>query len=250
MKRNYWEKMAPHYQEEIFDVLQNDKKKWIAKAIRNYANPTHQVIDIGCAVGKWLPVLSPLFKKVVALDISINNLKIAQSLFPNLTNVSYQQGDMSNNRLRLQPAEMGVCINALLTPHAKDRAVFFKNLQRSIKSGGTLILTVPSVESYLLTRIIQQQYNIDNVLLSDKTSKDKAFKNWKNLQQGVLNIDDVPHKHFLQEELYLNLTRHQFTPVQFKKIEYDWNTEFLRPPRWLDHPRPWDWLVVAKKTSK
>jgi hypothetical protein len=48
----------------------------------------------------------------------------------------------------------------------------------------------------------------------------------------------------------LNLTRHQFTPVQFKKIEYDWNTEFLRPPRWLDHPRPWDWLVVAKKTSK
>ena len=46
MKRNYWEKMAPHYQEEIFDVLQNDKKKWIAKAIRNYANPRHQVIEM------------------------------------------------------------------------------------------------------------------------------------------------------------------------------------------------------------
>ena len=71
-----------------------------------------------------------------------------------------------------------------------DYCVFFKNLQRSIKSGGTLILTVPSVESYLLTRIIQQQYNIDNVLLTDKTSKDKAFKNWKN-QTGCRHLSDI-----------------------------------------------------------
>lgn len=250
MKRNYWEKMAPHYQEEIFDVLQNDKKKWIARSIRTYANPQHQVIDIGCAVGKWLPILSPLFKKVIALDISSNNLKIAQSLFPNLKNISYRQGDMSNNRLRLQPAEMGVCINALLTPHAKDRAIFFKNLQRCIKAGGTLILTVPSVESYLLTRIIQQQYKIDAALFSERITREKAFQNWKNLNQGVLNIDNVPHKHFLQEELSLSLLQHQFEPIQFKKIEYDWDTEFVKPPRWLKRPRPWDWLVVAKKITK
>jgi 2-polyprenyl-3-methyl-5-hydroxy-6-metoxy-1,4-benzoquinol methylase len=247
MKRNYWEKMAPHYQEEIFDVLLNDKKKWIAKAIRKYANPRHHVIDIGCAVGKWLPVLSPLFKEVVALDISKNNLKIAQSLFPNLTNIIYLQGDMSNTRLHLQPAEMGICINALLTPHSKDRTIFLKNLQRSIKPGGTLILTVPSLESYLLTRIIQQQFGIDTTQFSERITKEQALKYWKNLKQGVLNIDNVPHRHFLQDELWLSLTLQQFEPIQFRKIEYNWNTEFVKPPRWLQEPRPWDWLVVAKR---
>lgn len=247
MKRNYWEKMAPNYQEEIFDVLQNDKKKWIAKAIRKYANPKHQVIDIGCAVGKWLPLLSPLFKNVVALDISSNNLKIAKSLYPNLANITYKQGDMSNKKMRLAPAELGVCINALLTPDASDRSIFFKNLKSSIKPGGVLILTVPSLESYLLTRIIQQQFKIDSRSYNEKISKEKALKNWKNLKQGVLDIDNVPHKHFLADELSMNLTLHQFTPLDLKKIEYNWNTEFIKPPRWLKQPRPWDWLVVAKR---
>ncbi|MFM7511386.1 MAG: methyltransferase domain-containing protein [Bacteroidota bacterium] len=250
MKRNYWEKMAPHYQEEIFDVLLNDKKKWIAKAIKTYANTQHHVIDIGCAVGKWLPVLSPLFKKVIALDISSNNLKIAQSLYSNLKNISYQQGDMSNRQLGLKPAELGICINALLTPHAKDRLVFFKNLERCIKPGGILIATVPSLESYFLTRIIQQQYKIDAPLFKERISNEKGLEYWKNIKQGVLNIDNIPHKHFLQEELSLNLVQHQFEPIQFKKIEYSWHTEFFNPPRWLTQPRPWDWMVVAKRIKK
>ncbi|MBM3412971.1 MAG: class I SAM-dependent methyltransferase [Bacteroidetes bacterium] len=249
MKRNYWEKMASNYQEEIFDVLQHDKKKWIAKAIKTYANSQHQVIDIGCAVGKWLPLISPLFKKVIALDISSNNLKIAQSTYPNLKNVNYQQGDMSNNRFRVAPAELGICINALLTPHAKDRFAFFINLTRCIKPGGILILTVPSLESYLFTRIIQQQFKIDTPQFAEKLTKDKAVRHWKNLKQGVVNIDEVPHKHFLQEELKLNLVQHHFEPIQFKKIEYSWNTEFVNPPQWLKQPLPWDWMVMAKRSK-
>ena len=80
MKRAYWEKMAPSYNEEIFDVLQQDKKGLIRRAIKKYAKPGHQVIDIGCAIGKWFPVLSPLFKKVIALDISARNLFTSSSL--------------------------------------------------------------------------------------------------------------------------------------------------------------------------
>ena len=87
MKRAYWEKMAPSYQEEIFDVLKEDKKALIRKAIKKYARPEQTVIDIGCAVGKWFPVLSPLFKKVIALDISAENLRIAKATYPHFTNI-------------------------------------------------------------------------------------------------------------------------------------------------------------------
>ena len=77
MKRPYWEKMASVYDEEIFDVLKQDKKGLIIKAIKKHANANATAIDIGCAIGKWLPTLSPLFNKVVALDISAKNLRIA-----------------------------------------------------------------------------------------------------------------------------------------------------------------------------
>lgn len=247
MKRNYWENMAASYQEEIFDVLQQDKKKLLVRAIRKYSKPNQQVIDIGCAVGKWLPVLSPLFKKVIALDISINNLKIAQQLHPGLKNVDYKRADMSNPRLRVPKVEFGICINAILTPHAKDRLVFFNNLKKCIKPNGILLLTVPSLESYLLTRIVQQQFNIDRKEFSESISGKKALVKWKNIMQGVGEIDQVPHKHFLDEELTLNLNKSGFQVLEIKKIEYPWSTEFNRPPRWLHSPKPWDWMVVAKK---
>ncbi|HQU56777.1 MAG TPA: methyltransferase domain-containing protein, partial [Chitinophagaceae bacterium] len=73
MKRSYWEKTASHYEDEIFDVLQNDKKGIIRSAIQKYASNKKTAIDIGCAVGKWLPILSKNFKKVMAIDISAEN---------------------------------------------------------------------------------------------------------------------------------------------------------------------------------
>src|SRR5215213_4529093 len=101
MKRSYWEKIAPTYGDEIFDVLHNDKKALIRSAIKKYASKNKSVIDIGCAIGKWLPVLSPLFKKVIALDISAKNLEIAKQLHPQLKNVQYVRADMSGNTTKV-----------------------------------------------------------------------------------------------------------------------------------------------------
>jgi hypothetical protein len=39
MNRTYWEKIAPSYDDEIFDVLHNDKKAIIRSAIKKLASP-------------------------------------------------------------------------------------------------------------------------------------------------------------------------------------------------------------------
>ena len=249
MKRAYWEKMAPSYNEEIFDVLQQDRKALIKKAIFKYAKPTHQAIDIGCAIGKWFPVLSPKFKKVIALDISAENLRIAKQQFPNFTNIEYQRGDMSNSRIKLPQCELGICINAILTPDPKDRVVFFKNLSKCIKKEGILIITVPSLESFLLTKMIQQEFRIDASLFTPLKNAKQGLKNWNKILRGVGDIDQVPHKHFLGEELSLLLERNGFQTLNIQKIEYNWNTEFHKPPRWLQSPRPWDWMIVVRKNK-
>jgi SAM-dependent methyltransferase len=247
MKRHYWEKIAPSYNDEIFDVLHNDKKALIRSVIEKYASQQKTVIDIGCAIGKWLPVLSPAFKKVVAVDISAKNLAIARELYPQYKNVQYLRADMSGKNTKVPKCDFGICINAILTPDAKDRLLFFQSLSACVKKGGRIVITIPSLESYLLTSIIQQQYKIDRSLFPATKNAKEALQKWNNIRQGNADIDDVPHKHYLKEELQLLLQKEGFIAEEFQKIEYDWDTEFIKAPAWLKEPRPWDWMVVAKK---
>jgi 2-polyprenyl-3-methyl-5-hydroxy-6-metoxy-1,4-benzoquinol methylase len=247
MNRNYWEKIAPDYNEEIFDVLHNDKKALIRSVIKKIASPSKTVIDAGCAIGKWLPVLSPSFKKVHAADISAKNLAIAKKNYPDYKNVEYLRVDLSSEKIKLPKCDVAVCINAILSDSLKKRTAFFHNLSSSVKKGGHLILVTPSLESWLLTRIIQHQWKIDKTLFADNLSGKEAIRRYQNIQQGNTEIDDVATKHYLREELSLLLSREKFEVINCKKIEYNWKTEFIHPPGWLKEPYPWDWLIVARK---
>jgi 2-polyprenyl-3-methyl-5-hydroxy-6-metoxy-1,4-benzoquinol methylase len=247
MKRSYWEKIAPSYADEIFDVLHNDKKALIRSVIKKYASKKKTVIDIGCAIGKWLPVLAPAFKKVIALDISAKNLEIAKQRYPQYKNVEYVRADMSWQKTKVPACDFGICINAILTPSPKDRAIFFQSLSSCVKKGGRIIITIPSLESWLLSSIIQQHYRIDKALFPAIRNAKEALAKWNNIRQGNADIDEVPHKHYLKEELQLLLAKEGFIAEEFQKIEYNWDTEFVKPPSWLKEPRPWDWMVVARK---
>ncbi len=247
MDRNYWEKIAPAYNEEIFDVLRNDKKRLLLSEIKKYSSKSQTVVDIGCAVGKWIPILSPLFKKVFAIDISAKNLEIARNTHPSFTNVEYIRADMSNPKAKIPRCDFAICINAILTGSLEKRIIFFRSLPRSLKKRGHILLTVPSLESSMLVSIISNQFNINKSILHKKNSGSKAIKRWNNIRQGNVDIDEVPTKHYLKEELALLLKNEGLLVKKINKIEYDWKTEFNDPPRWLKDPYPWDWMVLAQK---
>ncbi len=128
MDRKYWETIAPKYEDEIFDVLRNDTSGIIVQAIQEMAAPQKTIIDIGCAVGKWIPVLAPLFKQVIAADISAINLQIAKEKYTEYQNVDYVRMDMSGNDLTVTPCDTAICINAILTDSLKKRINFFEAL--------------------------------------------------------------------------------------------------------------------------
>jgi hypothetical protein len=154
---------------------------------------------------------------------------------------------MSASKNKLPRCDFGICINAILTASAKDRKNFFNSLSSCIKKGGSVIITVPSLESWLLTNIVQQEWKIDRHLFPAEKNGKKALRKWQNIRRGNADIDQVPHKHYLEEELELLLSLAGFKAVEFRKIEYDWSTEFHKAPRWLKHPRPWDWMVEARR---
>lgn len=247
MEKKYWEKMASNYEVEIFDVLKNDKSGKIRKAISQFANNKNSVIDIGCAVGKWIPVLAPFFKKVMAIDISIKNLKIAEKKYTQYKNVSYKRVDMSASKIAPQKYDAAICINAILTSSLKKRDLFIKHMAGFIHKGGHLVLVVPSLESKLLSHIIAHKWNIDDAKNDIAPNGKKAISQIRLIKDGVTDIDDVPTKHFLKEELALLLTQAGFSIQKIEKIKYEWSTEFHKPPVWLKNPKPWDWMVKAKK---
>jgi 2-polyprenyl-3-methyl-5-hydroxy-6-metoxy-1,4-benzoquinol methylase len=247
MEKGYWEKIAPSYETEIFDVLKNDKSGKIVKAILSFAGPKKSVIDIGCAVGKWMPVLAPVFGKVQAIDISNNNLKIAAKKYPQYTNITYERVDMSAAKVKVNKYDSAICINAILTSSLKKRNLFFKHMASFIKKGGDLVLVVPSLESKLFSHIIANKYNVDDAKNDKAPTGKRAISQIRFIKDGVTDIDDVPTKHFLKEELELLLTLAGFTVEKIEKINYKWSTEFHKPPNWLKTPAPWDWMVKAKK---
>ncbi|UAY52452.1 class I SAM-dependent methyltransferase [Ferruginibacter albus] len=247
MDRKYWETIAPNYEEEIFDVLRNDTSGLIVSAIEQAASREKSVIDIGCAVGKWIPLLASSFKHVIAVDISATNLQIAKEKYPQFTNVDYVRSDMSADELSVTPCDVAICINAILTDSLKKRINFFQSLSISINKEGILILVVPSLESKLYTNIIANRWNVDGDHDEKIESSKKAFELANNIKQGVTDIDNVPTKHYLKEELQLLLSLEGFTVERVEKINYTWKTEFNNPPKWLQEPYPWDWMCVAKK---
>lgn len=247
MDRKYWERIAPNYNEEIFDVLQNDKSGKIVAAIEQTASKEKTVTDIGCAVGKWIPLLATAFKHVIATDISATNLELAKEKCKHYTNVDYVRMDMSADTLTVTPCDVAICINAILTDNLKKRINFFQSLNLCLNAGGNLILVVPSLESKLYTNIIANRWNVDDDHKEKIESADKAFALAKNIKQGVTDIDNVPTKHYLKEELELLLMLEGFIVERIEKINYTWKTEFTNPPKWLKEPYPWDWMCVAKK---
>ena len=246
MDRNYWEKIASSYNVEIFDVLHHDKSRVIVSAIKKISSKKKTVIDIGCAVGKWIPVLSPIFKKVISVDISEKNIQIAKKDHQQYKNVEYRRTDMSDQRAKIAVADVAVCINAILTGDSRKRIIFFHALAKCLKKAGHLVLVVPSLESTMYSNIIRTRWKIDKDT-EEKISSRKALQKWDHIKQGNVFIDGVATKHYLKEELFLLLSQEKFQIEEIKKVEYDWETEFNVPPKWLKEPYPWDWMVLAKK---
>ena len=122
-----------------------------------------------------------------------------------------------------------------------------------LKPGGHLVLVVPSLESSLLVdlRFVQWRWKdgssfgraLRSVYPQDPLADHKA-------RQGILGIDGVATKHYLREELHFILEDAGMDVKEVVKIEYSWDTEFERVPRWMREPYPWDWLVIARREQR
>lgn len=246
-EKKHWDTIASNYNTEIFDVFKSDRKKKLPRYFKKHANREHHAIDFGCGTGKAFPFLSPIFKDILAIDISSEILSFAKK--SPYSNITFKRLDLSRS-LKLSKSDFIFCCNVIMLPEVKKNEVMIRNIEKSLNINGSALLVMPSLDSILFSmwRLIDW-YKKEGVppekIPSSELSYVKGSKT--DILQGIIHIDGVATKHYSASELQVLFTQAGLTITSLEKLEYEWNTEFAAPPDWMREPYPWDWLVECKK---
>src|SRR5260370_35121012 len=112
-EKKHWNRIAPTYNAEIFDVFESDAKKKLAGYFKKHGNKNHDAIDFGCGNGKAFTYLSPSFKTVLGLDISLKLLDQPKLL--HYKTIKLEQEDLTT-QLRDPKANLIFCCNVAILP--------------------------------------------------------------------------------------------------------------------------------------
>lgn len=247
MNERDWDNVAGSFEQEIFNVPANDTKGIISGWVDSLAGPDSVATDLGCGVGRTLPLLADRYSRVYAVDVSSHCLEVAAKANAERPNITYVHADVSSDRNSYPSTDVVLCINTWLNAALEIREGLIDRTCRSVKKGGHLLLVVPSLNSALLTAYRHLQWNLRDGM-DAREAQSAAALNSKGLEHGIVHIDDVPTKHYLREELEALLSERGFSVLEVEKIEYPWSTEFDAPPKWMKAPYPWDWFVAARRT--
>lgn len=101
--------------------------------------PPHSeyVLEVGCGAGEFTRLLASRARKVTAIDLSPQMLRLAKSRSEEFQNIEYLLADVM--RLSL-PAEEFDCIVSIATLHHLPRAQALVKMKDALKSGGALII--------------------------------------------------------------------------------------------------------------
>jgi SAM-dependent methyltransferase len=157
---------------------------------------------------------------------------------------------LSSANSELDQFDFAICINALLARSMRKRRAAVETIFEHLKPGGHLLIVVPSLESALFStsRLFDWRERANNRHLNGFALKfGPADSRGLDIARGVLNIDGWHEKHYLKEELSVELSDVGFKVDEMEKVEYSWSAMFDKPPRWMREPYPWDWLAMCSK---
>ncbi len=248
-EQSHWDGIGNNYNNEIFDVFKSDLKTKLRFYFSKHSGKRKSVIDFGCGNGKSFSYLSPLFGKILAIDISQELLNQAEQR--HFQNISLMQMDLSKRNIRLPACDFLFCCNVVMLPALEKNVSMLKNIARALRKKASAVVVLPSLESALFSSWRLIDWYIREGVKPEKISSDElhCFKGSKtDIIRGILYIDNVPTKHYLASELELLFTQAGLKISALDKVEYKWNTEFQSPPLWMKAPFPWDWLVECKRS--
>jgi ubiquinone/menaquinone biosynthesis C-methylase UbiE len=145
----YYEKEAHDYTEEFYEKRNSYptliyRQNYILKMIREIKLPkASKILDIGCGPGELLLELKNEFEFMVGVDIAQEMINIAYGKLENISTknkILFEVGDIEN--LRFDDHSFDVIICSGVIEYLKDDEAWLKEIIRTLKPGGYLIINV------------------------------------------------------------------------------------------------------------
>jgi len=165
--------------------------------------------------------------------------------------VSFKEADLAARKIDVQPVDFAFCCNVAMSDDVDRNHRIIHNVLSALNKGGVAVFVLPSMESVTHSAMsLINWYQKEGVGMSEIPSDE--FNHFisrtpKQVHEGIVNIDNVPTKHYLFTELYALFNTEKYSMQLLDRLEYGWDTEFESPPRWMQAPYPWDWVVEVKR---
>jgi SAM-dependent methyltransferase len=166
LKQSQWYEQWEMFQDEELFLF----KDWIYPVtLDDFKNK--DVLEAGCGGGQHTSFIAPNAKRITAVDL--NTVNIAQQRNIEFNNINFIEADIAEMDLGKQ-FDIVFCVGVI--HHTSDPEKTVKNLKKHLKSGGTLIVWVYSIEGNYLVRTIVEplrklffhKMNRKNLLLISK----------------------------------------------------------------------------------
>lgn len=241
-----WNDYAANFEHEVLNVVGHDTGGLIKTALHRYVRKKSAVGDFGCGIGWGIPLLTKRATHVYAIDIADSFLDVARKRRDK--NVTWIQWDLARKKQPPIPKlDAILSLQVLITGEDKIRTGIIKTFARSLKRGGHLILTVPSLESQLWSYRNSYRYTKNSKSKAGRAKTKKMIAGeTQRLTEGLVRLDNFDTKFYLGPEIEADLRSHGFDVLQGEQLPYCWSEE-LMPADWPAEPKPWNWLVVARK---
>ncbi len=105
--------------------------------LKHLPPPCAEALEIGCGTGAFSRLLARRCKRVLALDLSPQMIRVAQERSKPYTNIDFRVADAMTWQF---PAERFDCIASIATLHHLAFGETLANMKRSLKFGGALLI--------------------------------------------------------------------------------------------------------------
>ncbi|MBT3345464.1 MAG: class I SAM-dependent methyltransferase [Gemmatimonadetes bacterium] len=242
----YWNQLAAGFDDQVLQISQCDIHGVIQATARRLRGRDKLAIDFGCGPGAVTRMISPYFGDTLGVDFATQLLTEARRLSEGL-DIRYERRDLRRPPDPAWPrADVGFCANVLIHESDSVRRRMADHICSSVRSGGHLVVVVPSYESALRTyQTLSRCHQRDgrSAAQARSTLDRQAGSEILSMTDGIINVGGTPTKHFLQDEIAQLLNDHGIEVEQIERVEFPWAEEIDHPPSWLVSPGPWDWLV-------
>lgn len=242
-----WENIKD-YDKEVISIFENKQNNLLIEKINKIKNKNKKIVlDLGCGSGNSFEYLLN-FKKIIAIDFSINMLKQAKAKAKKLNISEIKFLNLTLEQVSLdQPVKVIIAANSIFPSNYGEFDYIMASVKKNIKKNGTILMVLLSFESltFFYQILAHNEFKTKQEINASFSLINKYILDSNYSPFGYINTTLGMQKHWLKEEIEFRLKIYNFKKIKIEKLELDWELQ-IKQPQLKEYPKLWFWIVEIK----